>query len=175
MDTTRRAFITNLLSNSVALASLASLAGRSLECQAADTTGYKALVCLFLFGGLDNHDTVLPYDRSSYDAFARLRGDLLRAQGSTRARDNLLPLSNAAGNQFGSRQFALPPELAGIKGLYDRGDAALVGNVGPLLQPTDRMSFENASVALPPRLFSHNDQQATWQASAPEGASFGWG
>lgn len=177
MDCTRRAFTENLLSSSILLASLGGLgsAVRSLESRAADTSDYKALVCLFLFGGLDNHDTVLPYDRSSYDAFTGFRGDLLQAQGGSRARDNLLPLGTAAESQFGSRQFALPPELSGIKDLYDQGDAAIVGNVGPLLQPTNRINFENASVALPPRLFSHNDQQATWQASAPEGASFGWG
>ncbi|MEM1141601.1 MAG: DUF1501 domain-containing protein [Pseudomonadota bacterium] len=177
MCLTRRAFLKDSLATSIAMASLGgvSTAMNSIEAKAANTEGYGALVCLFLFGGLDNHDMVLPYDSTSYNQFVSLRGSLLQAQGDSRARSSLLSLSTADNSQFGSRRFALPPELAGIKGLYDRGHAAIVGNVGPLLQPTNRGTFEQESVPLPARLFSHNDQQATWQASAPEGASFGWG
>ena len=97
------------------------------------------------------------------------------AGGSTRARDRLLALAPSNAADFGGRAFALPEELSGIKGLFDAGDAAIVGNVGPLLQPLTREQFENESVPQPKRLFSHNDQQSTWMSSQPEGAQFGWG
>ena len=71
--------------------------------------------------------------------------------------------------------FALPEELSGIKGLFDDGNAAIVGNVGPLIQPITKTQFENDSAPQPKRLFSHNDQQSTWMSSEPEGAQFGWG
>ncbi|MEM7082065.1 MAG: DUF1501 domain-containing protein [Pseudomonadota bacterium] len=177
MPLTRRQFLSNSAASSLALASLSGV-GQALcgfDAHAAQSNDYKALVCVFLFGGLDCHDTVLPYDQASYDQFASLRSSLFQAQGTARARENLLPLTTQDPAQFGARRYALPPELAGLKALYDQGNAAIIGNVGPLLQATDRLSFEQESVPLPARLFSHNDQQATWQASAPEGALFGWG
>ena len=156
---------------------LGSLAG--INAQAADTSGYRALVCVFLFGGMDCHDTVLPYDQSSYNDFANVRRTLLASYnalpgGSTRDRGRLLPLEPAS-NGSGGRQFALPPELEGLHTLFEQGRAAIVGNVGPLLEPTDRAGFLANSAQLPRRLFSHNDQQSTWMAFAPEGAQYGWG
>ncbi|MEM9254164.1 MAG: DUF1501 domain-containing protein [Pseudomonadota bacterium] len=139
----------------------------------ANTEGYKALVCVFLFGGMDNHDTVIPYDPEGYADWARIRSPLVLAQGASRTRDSLLPLQPVA-DRHGGRQFSLPPEFSGIHALFQSGQAALVGNVGPLLQPTDAASYDSQSVQLPSRLFSHNDQQATWMSGAPEGARFGW-
>ncbi|HQR57689.1 MAG TPA: DUF1501 domain-containing protein, partial [Burkholderiaceae bacterium] len=75
----------------------------------------------------------------------------------------------------GGRQVALPAQLAPLATLFDAGQCAVVANVGPLVVPTDRTSFNSRSVPLPPKLFSHNDQQSVWQASVPEGAKFGWG
>ena len=177
MKFSRRQFLSDAIASSLATAGIGSVgtALSGFNAHAADTSGYRALVCVFLFGGLDCHDIVLPYDPASYDQFASIRSSLLQAQGVARSRTSLLPLTTSDATQFGSRRYALPPELAGIKALYDQGSAAVVGNVGPLVQPTNRISFEQQSVLLPPRLFSHNDQQAVWQASAPEGALFGWG
>ena len=150
-----------------------------LGAQAADTTGYRALVCVFLFGGMDCHDTILPYDQSSYDDYAQIRASLLASYaaepgGSTRTREALLALAPSTAN-FGPRQFALPPQLGGLHQLFEQGRAAIVGNVGPLNEPTDRAAFEANSAQLPARLFSHNDQQSTWMSFAPEGSSLGWG
>lgn len=147
---------------------------------AADVSGYKALVCVFLFGGMDGHDTVIPYDTASYNQYAGIRQALFaeynnREGGSTRARDRLLPLNLANASSFPGRQFALPPELGPLHELVDQGDAAIVSNVGPLVVPMTRTEFRNGSAPRPPRLFSHNDQQSVWMASQPEGASFGWG
>jgi len=128
---------------------------------------YKALVCVFLFGGNDNHNTVIPYDAASYAAYQQARGVIARA------RNTLLPLTTLS-NQ-GGRQFSLPPEMQPLATLFDAGRAAIVANVGPLVRPTTRAQYQAHSVPLPPKLFSHNDQQSVWQASVPEGAQYGWG
>lgn len=136
---------------------------------------YKALVCIFLYGGMDNHDTVVPYDTSSYNSWASLRASLVQQYNGRRERSNLLALSPDNASSFDNREFALPPELPGVHKLFQDGNAAIMSNVGPLIEPTNRSSFESGSVKLPPRLFSHNDQQAVWMSSSPEGAQFGWG
>lgn len=128
---------------------------------------YKALVCVFLYGGNDNHNTVIPYDAASYAGYQQARG------GIARVRNTLLPLTPVTAQ--GGRQFALPLELAPVATLFDAGRAAIVANVGPLLRPTTRAQYESRAVPLPPKLFSHNDQQSVWQASVPEGAQYGWG
>ncbi len=181
MSTNRRQFLGHI--SALSAASLAGYGGlASLPFAApshAGTVGeYRALVCVFLLGGLDCHDTVLPFDSSSYAQYAGVRGELLnqyanQSGGSTRQRDRLLALNTRS--DFGGRQFALPEEFAGIKGLYDAGNAAIVGNVGPLIQPVSRLQVLDESAPLPKRLFSHNDQQSTWVSSEPEGARFGWG
>lgn len=150
------------------------------KAHAADTSGYKALVCLFFFGGQDGHDTVLPYDQSNYNSLANYRSGIFReyeglAGGSTRERDRLLQLTPDNQSQFDGREFALPEELAPLKSLFDSKKAAIVGNVGPLLEPIDADEFETGAKPSPAKLFSHNDQQSTWMSSAPEGEIFGWG
>ena len=143
---------------------------------AADTSGYKALVCIFLFGGMDGHDWLIPYDAESYGSYQGIRQSLLnRYSDGARSRENLLPLSPDNAADFGSRQFALPPEMPETKRLFDSGRAAFVANVGPLLEPVTADGFASGSARVPSRLFSHNDQQSTWQSSAPEGAQLGWG
>lgn len=180
MKPTRRTFLTG--ASALSAASLAGFGSSlaSFQASAAQTSGYKAIVCLFFLGGMDGHDTVLPYDQASYDRYAEIRASLMGLYdnlpgGSTRARDRLLPLTPANAANFGSRQFALPEELSGIKGLFDSGDAAIIGNVGPLIQPLNRQQFLAETAPQPKRLFSHNDQQSTWMSSQPEGAQFGWG
>ena len=152
----------------------------SFNAFAADVTDYKALVCVFLSGAMDSHDTVIPYDQSSYDAYESIRGKLISdldnsTEGySSRRLDYLLELVGTGGSLDG-RKFAFPEEYRPLQELYNLGDLAVVGNVGPLLEPTTRTTFNNGAARLPPRLFSHNDQQSTWMASAPEGARAGWG
>ncbi|MEL6258027.1 MAG: DUF1501 domain-containing protein [Pseudomonadota bacterium] len=174
MTASRRMFLKSLAA-SVACASPMANRMNVLTAHAAETSGYKALVCVFLFGGMDNHDVLLPFDQGSYDAFAQLRSSFISQQGASRQRQSLLPLSPATTTAAQGRQVALPPEMPNLKSLFDRGDAAIVGNVGPLIEPVTRQTFESGAARIPLRLFSHNDQQATWQASAPEGAQFGWG
>ncbi|MEM9054964.1 MAG: DUF1501 domain-containing protein [Pseudomonadota bacterium] len=147
---------------------------------ATDTSGYKAMVCIFLKGGMDHADTILPYDQASYNQLVQAREGLFGAYnyidaGSTRNRANLLRLNPANAGRLGGREMALPPELAPLKTLFDSGDMAILGNVGPLLEPTDRAGFDNGTSQLPPRLFSHNDQQSTWMSFGVEGRRLGWG
>ncbi|MEL6706703.1 MAG: DUF1501 domain-containing protein [Pseudomonadota bacterium] len=142
---------------------------------AADTSDYRALVCVFLFGGMDSHDVVIPFQQAEYDGWRSIRRSFVARQGASRDRGSLLSLTRASRPPEEVPQHALAPELANIKALYDSGDAAVVANVGPLVEPVTRQAFEAGVARLPPRLFSHNDQQNIWQAGAPEGAQFGWG
>ncbi|GGY55691.1 DUF1501 domain-containing protein [Parvularcula lutaonensis] len=143
--------------------------------RAANTAGYKALVCVFLFGGMDQNDTVFSFDQPTYDQLVQTRQSLFDQYQGARDRQFLQPLTLSNQASFGAREFALAPEMPGLRGLFNQGKAAIIGNVGPLIQPTTEQQFFDNSVPLPARLFSHNDQQSTWQASAPEGAQLGWG
>ena len=170
-------------------ASTAGLAGTSLMTGpfgsrrawgATDTSGYRALVCLFLFGGMDHADTIFPLNQNEYDELADLRSGLFNnysngAAANNRARANLLELNPQNPEDFPNRQFGLSPNLSELRDLFDNQELAIVGNVGPLIEATTRTSFDEESVALPSRLFSHNDQQSTWLALNPEGAQLGWG
>lgn len=146
----------------------------SLNAFAADAADYKALVCVFLYGGMDGHDSIIPYDAASYEKFRSIRQPLLsgyEAIGTPRRRENLLPLLNSGAG----RTFSLPAEFSELRDLYKSGNAAIVGNVGPMIEPMNRQTYQNRSANRPANLFSHNDQQSTWMAFHPEGAKTGWG
>jgi uncharacterized protein (DUF1501 family) len=125
------------------------------------TTGYKALVCVFLYGGNDANNMIVPFDTKGYANYANLRGPLAIPQS------HLLPLSRASG-------FALNPNLPDLQALFDSNEAALVTNVGTLVEPTTRAQFQ-AGTKLPTNLFSHLDQQTEWQNAAQSGVTqTGW-
>ena len=134
---------------------------------AATSDGYRALVCVFLYGGNDHHDTIVPYDTASYNSYASLRGALARP------RNTLLALGNP--NVTTGRQLAFTPDLATLKPVFDAGELAVVANVGTLREPLDRAAYFANPQRRPPQLFSHNDQQSMWQSSVGEGATSGWG
>ncbi|MNM05768.1 hypothetical protein D3C81_157740 [compost metagenome] len=137
---------------------------------------YKAMVCLFMAGGNDAFNTVLATDNASWTEYLRLRNtggsDSIHLPGVGET-GGVLPVSPASAQA--GRAFALHPQLGALKSLFDNGRAAIVANVGTLIGPTTLAQYKARSVALPPKLFSHNDQQSTWQSGAPEGASTGWG
>ena len=140
------------------------------EAAAADASGYKALVCVFLNGGNDHGNTVVPYDQPSYDAYAAIRQTLATP------RDQLAATALTPSVTLdGGRQWALAPTLAPLKPAFDAGRLGVLLNVGTLVQPTSVAQYRARSVPLPPKLFSHNDQQSVWQAAVPEGATSGWG
>jgi len=170
-DQSRRAFLGR--SAALGLAGVATPFVTSLaaigEAAAATATDYKALVCVFLYGGNDYANTLTPYDTAGYAAYQAARANIAHA------RDSLAATALSPTNAMGGRQFALAPTMGGLKSLFDAGRAAVVLNVGTLVQPTTKAQYQTNAVRLPPKLFSHNDQQSYFQASNPEGATSGWG
>lgn len=151
------------------------------EAAAFNATDYKALVCVFLYGGNDYANTVIPFDDPSYNLYSTIRGGGAgqSAGGIAIARSALTPtLLNPATALPDGRQYALHPVMTGLAGLFNIGRAAVQLNVGPLVVPLTRAQYASAdrrTWPLPPKLFSHNDQQSVWQSSSPEGSTAGWG
>ena len=148
MDASRRAFLHT--SASLKAASMSQGLGASsafavslaaMGSAAAQTVGagdpYKALVCLFMYGGNDSHNWVLPVDSTSHAAYAGARGGVYdavaNATGLALANTGLTPM--AAASVTSGLQFSMAPELSGLRALYDNGKAAVMANIGPLIQP----------------------------------------
>lgn len=171
-DASRRAFLKRSAALGVAgvatpfVTSLAAIG----EAAAATATDYKALVCIFLYGGNDYANTLPAYDQASYAAYLAARSNIALTRESLAA-----TLLNPATALPGGRQYALAPTMASLLPLFDQGKLAVALNVGTLVQPTTKAQYQANSVRLPPKLFSHNDQQSYFQASNPEGATSGWG
>lgn len=147
------------------LAGLAAMAAQTS--QAADVSGgYKALVCVYLHGGSDMHNWVVPIDATGYAQYAAARGELAWPL------NRLQPITVTG--QDAGRSFGMPAELAPLRKWYESSQAAIVANVGPLQRPVTVADFR-AGQSLPSKLFSHNDQASTWQSLQPEGAPSGWG
>ncbi len=141
---------------------------RKLSAATAGTTGdYRALVCLFLYGGNDANNVIVPNDSSGYGAYATARGSLAIPQSS------LLPLTFQDGDP---RSFGFHPNLAELQALFNQGKLGLVANVGTLVAPVTRTQYLAGGAAVPPQLFSHADQSVQWQTSVPDQpARTGWG
>lgn len=173
-DMARRAFLKRsaALGISGALAPWAmqlSMMGEAVAAQA-PADDYKALVCVFLNGGNDYANTLVPVDNTHYDQYAGIRASIATAQD--RLFDTALTPLNPLADGL---QFALAPELAPLKPLWDAQSLAIQLNVGPLIVPTTLAQYKSKSVPLPPKLFSHNDQTSIWQSGLAEGATTGWG
>jgi uncharacterized protein (DUF1501 family) len=130
-------------------------------------TDFKALVCLFLAGGNDANNLIIPNDPAGYAAYAAARGALALPQTSLLG---ITPETNDG------RQWGLHPALPELRDLFASGRVALLGNVGTLVVPTSKIQYQSKSVPLPPQLFSHSDQQVQWQSSVPDKPfTTGWG
>ena len=184
---TRRAFLKRsgqLAMTGAALPLALNLAALG-EAAAFTGTGYKALVCVFLFGGNDYANSVVTYDDPSYNLYNTIRGGGAgqTAGGIALAKADLaatlLTPAVAPMDVLGQpRQYALHPSMTGLAGLFNSGQAAVQLNVGPLVVPLTRAQYNSANrtlYPLPPQLFSHNDQQSVWQSSSAEGSKIGWG
>jgi len=147
---------------------------------------YKALVCVFLFGGNDYANTVLAYDDPSYNQYSTIRGGgagqtaggiaLAKAALTPTRLSPITPPVDTLGAT--TREYALHPAMTGLANLFNTGKAAVQLNVGPLVVPLTRAQYNSTNRTLyprPPQLFSHNDQQSLWQSSSPEGSTVGWG
>jgi uncharacterized protein (DUF1501 family) len=156
--------------------------------------GYKAIVCLFLYGGNDSANMVLPTDAASWTAYTSTRSTApdpiaLRPVGTARNvaagsplldyLGGVLPIvpnftSFAAPNN--TRTYALHPTMTEVQSLFAAGRLGVIANAGPLVEPiANKAAYRLNTTRKPAKLFSHNDQQSTWQALAPEGAKVGWG
>ncbi len=132
---------------------------------AQNATDYKALVCVFLFGGNDSNNMVIPYDTAGYNSYKSARGGLALAQGS------LLPVTPPS---IGS-PFAFHPRFSAMQSLFNNKHLAVLANVGTLIQPTTASQFRNRGVPVPMNLFSHSDQEAQMQtAILDKVAETGW-
>lgn len=130
-------------------------------------TDYKAMVCLFLYGGNDANNMIIPTGAVDYANYQTARGVLSIPQAS------LLPINVA--NSDG-RTWGLHPNCGELQALFDAGKMAIIANVGTLVGPITLAQYQNNSAAKPPQLFSHNDQQVQWMTSIPDQPpQTGWG
>lgn len=128
---------------------------------------YKALVCIFLSGGNDGHNTLVPLTQSQFNAYKAVRGTMALPDNN----GPLLQVSTPNGTPYG-----LNPGLSAIHPLWAAGKLAFIANTGMLVSPTTRQQFLNKSVPLPTNLFSHSDQIQQMQSGvASTSGSTGWG
>lgn len=190
MNASRRAFLQRAaaLSSLGAAATPLALNLAALGTASAQSAGdYKALVCIFLNGGNDAFNMVLPTDAASWQSYTTVRNQApdpicLRpvgtapvgtaAIGSPDRLGGVLPIDPIDPQ---GRSFALHPVMTGARDLFAAGRLAVLPNIGPLVRPTTKADYGNAGFPRPMSLFSHNDQQAAWQTLSAEGSTAGWG
>jgi len=163
MNFSRRHFV----QRAGALAALGAGSGLSLLAQAQGASDYKALVCVFLYGGNDGNNTIVPFDNAGYAQYSAVR---TAASGIQLAQASLLPIQPVSlGTPFG-----LHPSLPELQALFNQKKLAVLANVGTLVQPTTKTQYTAGQVPL--SLYSHSDQQAQWQSSVSNTLSgTGWG
>ncbi|MFN7965633.1 MAG: DUF1501 domain-containing protein [Acidobacteriota bacterium] len=125
---------------------------------------YRALVCVFLYGGNDSNNLIVPLDTRSWQQYQRTRGNLALPQAQ------LHKVGTSA-----ARDFGFHPSLGLIQQQYQAGRLAVLANVGMLVQPTTREQVRAGSAPLPDQLFSHEDQTEQMQSAHPEQSVSGWG
>jgi uncharacterized protein (DUF1501 family) len=178
----RQSSALSLVAGAGAPLALNLLAAGSAAAQSAGD--YRAIVCLFMFGGNDAFNMVLPTDSPTWAAYAAMRSSIALLPpgtppnpganaGSPARLGGVLPI--APTNSQG-RTYALHPLMARMQSMFDTDRRlAIVSNIGPLVAPTTKVQYNQPAHPRPPRLFSHNDQQSVWQTMMPEGATLGWG
>lgn len=198
----RRKFIKDTICAALGGASVYSAFGQMQLLQAAVRNhytfaagDYKALVCVFLYGGNDSFNTVVPYTQSAYNGFYGASGvrPQLALNRSLMASTVLNAPGSGAGSPGDGIQYALNPVMAAQKidanggtipanlsadlaSVFNAGKAAVVANVGTLVRPTTQADYLSDSYDLPPQLFSHSDQSNYWQSSPPSNLPMtGWG
>jgi len=156
------------LQHAGALAGTAALGQMgTFAAHAAAASDYKALVCIFLYGGNDTNNMIVPLDTAGYANYAQTRSYLALPQSQ------LLPLAVASGSPL----YGLHPALPGLQSLWASGQLAVVANVGTLVQPLTKAQYLSTTTVKPQSLFSHIDQQHQWQASisSTSSSNSGWG
>ena len=167
-NTSRRKFL-NYSFKTMAAAGATGILGRlgTMNAYAAGNSNYKALVCVFLYGGNDGHNTLIPIATPSqtYQNYLAARATLALPQAQ------LMPIATGPASTYG-----LHPKLKEVQSLFGSGKAAFLANVGSLVVPTTRAQYLGQAVQLPDSLFSHSNQQNQWQTASPHDfATAGWG
>ncbi|MDR3389346.1 MAG: DUF1501 domain-containing protein [Rudaea sp.] len=176
----RRKFIKDTLCAALGGASVYSALGQMQLLQAATrqpqyTFGdYKALICVFLYGGNDSFNTIVPISGAARTAYAATRPALaLPVAGLNQLN---APTGSNAGSPGDNSVYGLHPTMPELATVFNAGHAAIVANTGTLVGPATQSQYQAGSVALPPQLYSHSDQQAYWQSSPPTNQPVtGWG
>lgn len=175
----RRAFLRRMrgmLAGGAALALMPQLelVGRAIAAEPPGGDDYRALVCIFLFGGNDSFNMLIPHDSAEHALYLASRGGVYGPGNSLAlgiARDELVTVADNNGKRWG-----LHPSCGDMKGLFERGELAFLANVGTLVEPVTKQQVTGKSRPLPPYLYSHNDQQRLWmRGHSGRGASTGWG
>jgi len=169
-DLPRRKFLRQAACSAVGTSALIStiMDLYAVNAAAQSAPDYKALVCIFQFGGNDSSNMLVPRSGGPYGSYAAIRGALALPQGQ------ILPISplNPDGIDFG-----LHPSMIGLQALFQQQKVAFVRNVGTLVAPVTRQQYVQGGSAIPSQLFSHSDQTLQWQTSytARNGPVTGWG
>ncbi len=135
-------------------------------------TDYKALVCIFLSGGNDSNNLIIPTIASEHADYAAIRGDILSIpiSGAPFVATPVSPI-NSDGHEYG-----LHPACPELATLFGEGKLAMIFNTGTLLYPLTRADYRSGRLQKPPQLFSHSDQVTQWQTSLPDRPPLtGWG
>ena len=144
-----------------------ALKAAALNSSTALAGDYKALVCIFLSGGSDSYNMLIPRDNSSYQDYSTTRSNLAIAQQNIRA------INPLAGD---GRDYGVNPSMSGVQQLFNSGRLSFISNIGSMVEPVTKQSYQNDSVELPLGLFSHSDQIKHWQTAIPhKRVSDGWG
>ena len=150
--------------SSAAVGSLALRPFGLLPALAQSGPDYRALVCIFLYGGNDSNNTVLPMDDTDFQAYTSIRRQLA-----------LTPADLTTPTTVSGSPISFHGQLPSMAGLFSSKELAVIANVGPLVQPLTRTQYQQTGAPVPLNLFSHPDQQRAWETSYPQGYSTtGW-
>ncbi|MBX2879909.1 MAG: DUF1501 domain-containing protein [Granulosicoccus sp.] len=165
MKQSRRSFLKTQLALGACMT--AGLDVISAPVQAADLSGYKALVCVYLAGGNDSYNMFVPFNASAHADYAAARRFVALP------RNQILPIEPATYSD--GQAYGFHPSMTQCQNLFGSGDLAVLANVGTLVRPLTKQQYENRAAELPKQLFSHNDQTDSWLAANARGTNgVGW-
>jgi len=159
------------------------LVGSALAAATGTVTGYKALVCVYLDGGNDAFNMLVPYDQARYDTYAVARGGV----GTGLALDRTLLATTQITDSATGAEYALHPGIPGgtftnddrgmldLRTLYQQNRVAFIPNIGTLTRPITKAEYSAKPGLRPPQLFSHQDQTYQWHFGRAGNSSVGWG
>ncbi|MFC4701200.1 DUF1501 domain-containing protein [Glaciecola siphonariae] len=169
----RRQFLKTSLARAAGITTAASLGlhlglGKRVLAQSSSRfSDNKALVCVFLFGGCDSYNLLVPTQAGDYQTYKGVRQNLAYSPDQVRG---------ISPNSTSPYSVGMPTAASALAQLFDEKKLSLVANIGPMTQPVTKAMIKNQPSLLPPQLFSHNDQQGLWQSGLGyTGSSTGWG